>query len=458
MRGRLLPLAARPHVPRRTVRLRLTLLYGGLFLASGAALLAITYVLVVHNTRGFIFETRDGARSTVLESPDDTADRPPGAQGFEARSGGPGGARRLSPEQLREEERRVAEQEARAREQRANVLDQLLVQSGIALGAMGLASIALGWIVAGRVLAPLRTITAGARNVSATNLHDRLALDGPDDELKELGDTFDALLERLEAAFQSQRRFVANASHELRSPLARQRTVAQVALADPDATAESLRAAHERVLASGAQQERLIEALLTLTRGQAGLDKRESFDLATVTDQVVLARQPEAERLGVGLHATLAHAPADGAPRLVERLVANLVDNALLHNTRDGRVEITSQTRAGHAVLAVVNTGPVVPVTAIDQILQPFQRLGADRTGHRDGLGLGLSIVKAIADAHGAILAVHPQASGGLRIEVSFPTARGNIQGASDHEPSSTPDRQAASQTRAQTKAPPGRP
>jgi signal transduction histidine kinase len=421
MRARFLRLAARPHLPRRTVRLRLTLLYGGLFLASGAALLAITYVLVVHNTRGFIFQAQDGTSSTVLESSDETADRPPGARGFEARSSGPGGARRLSPEQLREEERKAREQEAQAREQRANVLDQLLVQSGIALGAMGLASIALGWIVAGRVLAPLRTITAGARNVSATNLHDRLALDGPDDELKELGDTFDALLERLEASFQSQRRFVANASHELRSPLARQRTLAQVAISDPDASVESLRAAHERVLASGAQQERLIDALITLTRGEAGLDRREPFDLATVTAPLVDARRPQADLHGLDMRATLDPAPVEGDPRLVERLLENLLDNALRHNAPEGHVEVTTTTGGDHTVLSVTNSGPIVPEATVDQLVEPFRRLVPDRTTHGKGLGLGLSIVDAVATAHDATLTLQPRPEGGLRVDVRFP-------------------------------------
>jgi len=418
MRARFLRLAARPHLPRRTVRLRLTLLYGGLFLASGAALLAITYALVVHNTRGFIFQTRDGTSTTVLESPDETADRQPG---FEARSSGPGGARTLYPEQLREAERKAREQEAQAREQRANVLDQLLVQSGIALGAMGLASIALGWIVAGRVLAPLRTITAGARNVSATNLHDRLALDGPDDELKELGDTFDALLERLEASFQSQRRFVANASHELRSPLARQRTLAQVAISDPDASVESLRAAHERVLASGAQQERLINALITLTRGEAGLERRDPFDLATATAPLLDARRSEAELCGLDMRATLDPAPVEGDHRLVERLIANLLDNALRHNAPDGHIEVTTTTNGDHTILSVTNSGPIVPAAAVDQLVEPFRRLAPDRTTHGKGLGLGLSIVHAIATAHDATLTLHTRPEGGLRVDVCFP-------------------------------------
>jgi signal transduction histidine kinase len=422
LRDRLTRLAGRPHLPLRTVRLRLTLLYGGLFLASGAALLAITYVLVVHNTSGFIFQGRDGRSGAVLVSP---KEKPRGASdaGSLQQSGGrPAGARDLSPEQLRAQVRQL---EAQARGQRESVLDQLLVQSGIALGAMALVSIALGWIVAGRVLRPLRTITTAARDISATSLHERLALDGPDDELKELGDTFDALLARLAASFESQRRFVANASHELRTPLARQRTLAQVAIGDPDATVESLRSAHERVLASGAQQERLIEALLTLTRGEAGLDKREPFDLATVTEQIIVARRPEVERRDLDLQEALSPAPAQGDPRLVERLVANLLDNALRHNVPRGYIEVATGTEAGHAVLSVRNSGPIVPAEAVDQLVLPFRRLAPDRTAHRQGVGLGLSIVQAIASAHDATLTLQPQPAGGLRVKVSFPNSSG---------------------------------
>src|SRR5262249_15128067 len=224
-----------------------------------------------------------------------------------------------------------------------------------------------------------------------------------------------------DASFGAQRQFVANASHELRTPLARQRVLSQVALADPDATAETLRAAHERVLAAGAQQEQLIEALLTLARGQAGLGTREPFDLAEVAGRVLRARRPEAELRGLDLHAALSAAPAAGDPRLAERLAANLVDNALNHNAAHGHADVATQTRDGKAVLTVVNSGPVVPPAEVDPLLPAFQRHGADRTGHRTGLGLGLSIVQAIAAAHGATLAIHPRPGGGLQAEVTFP-------------------------------------
>jgi signal transduction histidine kinase len=327
------------------------------------------------------------------------------------------------------------------------VLDQLLVQSGIALAAMSLASIALGWIVAGRVLRPLRTITTATRDISATNLHLRLALDRPQDELKELGDTIDELLERLEASFESQRRFVGNASHELRTPLARQRTLAQVAISDPEATVDSLRAAHERVLASGAQQERLIEGLLSLTRGEAGLDRPEPFDLASVAERVLLAREAEARQTGLDVRAALYPAPVAGDLRLVERLLENLVDNALRHNVPEGRIEVATKTEAGRAALSVLNTGPIVPAGAVDQLAQPFRRLAPDRTTRGEGVGLGLSIVQAIATAHDAALTLHPQPEGGLRAEVNFPnpSTRPDSQIRSSISRSSTPNRRADS-------------
>jgi signal transduction histidine kinase len=194
-----------------------------------------------------------------------------------------------------------------------------------------------------------------------------------------------------------------------------------VALADPDGDYESLRAACERVLASGARQERILEALLTLSRGQAGLDKREPFDLATLAGHVLHSREADAQDRQLTINTALAPALASGDPRLAERLVANLVDNALRHNTPGGYIEIVTGTKNSRAVLAVTNTGPVIPAAAMDRLVHPFQRLSVDRTGHGEGLGLGLSIVQAIAQAHGAALTIRPQPSGGLHAEVSFP-------------------------------------
>jgi len=271
------------------------------------------------------------------------------------------------------------------------------------------------------VLRPLRTITSAARDISATNLHQRLALGGPDDEFKELGDTFDGLLGRLEQSFQSQRQFVANASHELRTPLARLKTLAQVALSDPDASVESLRAAHERVLAAEQQLEGLIGALLNLAGSERALDRREPVDLTAVTQEVLAGRRPEIEHRDLQLNATFGPAAVDGNPQLVERLVANLIDNAIAHNLAGGRIDVATATEAGQAVLSVANGGPVIGPEELDRLQQPFQRLGAARTSHGDGHGLGLSIVHAIATAHGASFTVHPQPAGGLHVTVRFP-------------------------------------
>jgi signal transduction histidine kinase len=281
-------------------------------------------------------------------------------------------------------------------------------------------SVALGWFIADRALRPLRTITTAARQISAASLSERLALAGPRDELTELADTIDQLLARLEAAFNAQRQFIANAAHELRTPLARQRVISQVALADPGATIESLRAAHERALASGVQQQQLIDALLALARGQAGLDKRESIDLADVAAQVLAARQPEIDERHLKLHAMLSPAPAAGSRRLAERMAANLIDNAVRYNLPGGQIEVVTRTSDSRAVVSVANTGPTISV-AVDRLFQPFQRLAADRTRADGGLGLGLSIVQAIADAHNATITARPNPGGGLIIDVTFP-------------------------------------
>jgi signal transduction histidine kinase len=383
---RLAAMAWRGRLPRHTVRLRLTLWYGGLFLAFGTALLAVTYVLVV---QAFVGNT---AGNAFCQGPH-----------FRCRAIG---ARQALALALRDH---------------ATVLHELLTRSEVALAVMTVLAVALGWIVADRVLRPLRAITATARQISAASLHERLALSGPDDEFRELGDTFDGLLARLEASFNAHRQFIANASHELRTPLARQRVISQVALSDPGATIESLSAAHQRVIAAGAEQEQLIDALLTLARGHAGLDKREPFDLAAVTSQVIAARQPEAARRDITLHAALAPAPTSGSPSLAERLAANLIDNALRYNLPGGRVHVTTGTRGSRAVVSVANTGPAIPANAVDRLFRPFQRLAPDRASSGEGLGLGLSIVRAIADAHRASITARPQPAGGLLVEATFP-------------------------------------
>ena len=219
----------------------------------------------------------------------------------------------------------------------------------LVLTAIG--SAVLGWFAAGRVLAPLRSITSTARMISAGSLHQRLAIAGPDDEFKQLGDTLDELLARLEASFESQRRFVANASHELRTPLTVERTLLQVALSDPNASAEELRATCEEVLAAGAEQERLLESLLTLASSERGLELRERLDLALIAGHALLVAEPERKRRSLELTTELATAPTIGDPALVERLVANLIDNAVHYNAAGGRIEVRTEIDAGDALL-----------------------------------------------------------------------------------------------------------
>jgi signal transduction histidine kinase len=397
----------RDRLPKRSVRLRLTLLYGSLFLASGAGLLAINYILVKRQYTGqFFFSTVGGdpGASIVAGSVQGSSVQAPVPDPFSGV---------ISKQQLI----------AGAQNTSTAALHQLLYQSGIALAIMAVVSIWLGWLIAGRALSPLRTITNAARDISASNLHRRLALEGPDDELKQLANTFDDLLGRLEKSFDAQRQFVANASHELRTPLTLERTLVEVALADPNATVESLRATCERVLAAGVQQERLIEALLTLSRSQRGLDRREPFDLAVIAGDLLEARGPDLAERGLHIDATLKPGPASGDQRLGERLVANLVDNAARYNVPNGRIEVATTTRAGRAVLTVLNTGPMVAAADLEQLCQPFRRLDRAGDGDEDGLGLGLSIVQAIAAAHGASLATRARANGGLEIEVTFPHA-----------------------------------
>ena len=231
----------------------------------------------------------------------------------------------------------------------------------------------------------------------------------------------------LEASFESQRRFVANASHELRTPLAAERTLLQVALADPGATAETLRSACEQLLSLGAQQERLIDALLTLASSQQGIERWEPVDIAAITGNVLAARGEEAMRRGIRIDAAVGPAAAPGDPRLVESMVANLADNALRHNVTGGSVEVGTSMTAGLASLWVANTGPVIPAAEVDRLFQPFQQLGADRVS-RDGdggdggggHGLGLAIVRAIAIAHGAVLTARARPGGGMEIKVDF--------------------------------------
>jgi signal transduction histidine kinase len=395
------------RLPRRTVRLRLTMLYVGLFLASAACLLVITYLLTAQHLPSVTTYRYSSIGNDVVIA-NGTAD--PGCPGL-AMTAFP------SPQQATSCMDYLAQQNVNLR---SHTLSELLLVSGIALGIMAIASVGLGWLMAGRVLSPLRTITATARRVSARNLHERIAMTGPDDELKELGDTFDQLLGRLEASFRAQRQFVANASHELRTPLARQRTLLEVALRDEHATITSLRAACERALAAGEQHERLIAAMVTLARGERGLDRFDPFDLADIAEDALLARDDGDD--GLTVSAELDPAPTLGDPGLAERLVANLLDNAIRYNEPGGQLAISTGARSGRPFLAVSNSGPPVPADQLGRLFQPFQRMSTVRgAAAGDGLGLGLAIVSAVAVAHGAELLAQPREQGGLNIEIVFP-------------------------------------
>jgi signal transduction histidine kinase len=294
----------------------------------------------------------------------------------------------------------------------------------VAVAIMALFSLALGWLIAGRFVRPLRAIITTARDISASNLHRRLGLRGragQGDEFTELGETLDDLFTRLEASFDSQRHFIANASHELRTPLSAGRALLQVAITDPEPSLATYRSTCEELIELSDQQERLIAALLTLANSQRGLGQPEALDLGDIARKAVLARQLEAERGGVHLTTTLAAAPATGDPSLAESLVINLIDNAIRHNRPGGRAEITTALTDSGAALTVSNTGPLIRPDEVDDLFQPFRQLGTERIRHGAGHGLGLAIVRAIADAHGAALTASPRPQGGLEIEVIFP-------------------------------------
>jgi signal transduction histidine kinase len=425
--------------PQTTVRWRLTLLYGGLFLVCGAILLTVTYVLVDHapvsrDPNGLFVQGRPvtqppaGAGRSVTQ--------PPGATSF-ARPGnaslpGPGTATKARlgkdfaqlPDRIKQvlgsSEGQLAIRIVGAK-QRVADLHQLIVESSIALAIMAIISAALGWVVAGRVLRPLRTMTAAAQQISEANLHERLALEGPRDELRQLADTIDRLLARLESAFDAQRRFVANASHELRTPLTAARALLEMVMSDPHATVETYRTTCQQVLEESEQQEQLIDSLLALAHGERGIYRRSLLDLSAVAEDALCGYRARAGERGLRVETVLAPAYLSGDRRLVERLVANLLENALRHNVPDGRVSVGVRGDHGAAELLVTNSGPVVPAEEIPRLLQPFQRLGANRAGHGEGFGLGLSIVAAIAGAHDARLDVQPVPGGGLAVRVHFP-------------------------------------
>jgi signal transduction histidine kinase len=379
------------HRPRRSIRLRLAALLTALFVLLGGALLGASYALVRSNL---------------------TADH---SEAFQPDADGVGvpHAREGAADQ-----RRFAAQRQEAQDRFADeALRELTVQYLAILGAMVLLSGALGWLVAGRVLRPMSEITATARRVSKESLHERIALEGPDDELKQLADTFDSMLARLEAGFERERAFVRNASHELRTPLSVIQTEADVTLADEADDPEALRRAVTVMREAGQRSERLIDALLALARAERNDHSKTDVDLGELVRELIDDSDPD----GLRLELALRPARVLGDRQLLRTMAANLIDNAVRHNTADGWIEIRTDAAGEKARLEISNSGAVITGEAAASLTEPFRRLGSARTG--DGLGLGLSIAASVAQAHAGQLAIHPLRRGGLQVSIRLPAA-----------------------------------
>jgi signal transduction histidine kinase len=397
-------------VKRRTLRARLTLLYGGLFLLAGAALLGVTYLLVRHSLDAQL-TTETDARLGALRaeaSAGEGGDQVVLANGETVPLGDLVDDVRADQERLRDA-----------------ALDSLLAQGGLALVGVGAVALALGWLVAGRALRPVHTVTETAQRIAnaggaGRGLHERIALAGPDDDVRRLAETFNSMIEHLDRSFDGQRRFVANASHELRTPLTLNRALVELAVTEPDATDDTKRLGRA-LLDVNERHERLIDGLLTLADSENAVTERTPVDLAEVARHVVELVTGGAD--GLDVRTALDQAPTAGDPVLLERLAQNLVDNAVRHNRPGGwlAVETSTSPADGRAVLTVTNTGPDVPAYEVESLFQPFRRLGGDRVGPDRGFGLGLSIVRAIATAHDGWVRAEPRPGGGLTVTVTLP-------------------------------------
>jgi len=386
---------------RSTIRMRLTALYAVAFFLAGAILIALTYAYLAQSLHN----------------------RPAGAQGIVQQFLNERGVRnRPVVDNLF---RAIAAQAERDREE---TLRGMLVWSLVSLGAVGVAAGGFGWLLAGRALAPLQNVTATARRVADRSLHERIALHGPDDEIKELADTFDAMLERLDRAFDGQRRFVANASHELRTPLAINRTLIEVALDDPDVPAAT-RNLGETLLEVNRRNENLIDGLLVLAKGEQRLETHARVDLADIAHRAITTADPAARQAGVQIHSDLLHAYVIGDPALLERVAQNLVDNAVRYNVAErGWVHVSVTGDSRYSRLVVANSGPVVPAFELGGLFEPFRRLASSeritdggQAASSRGAGLGLSIVRSVATAHGGDVRAEARLDGGLVVTVTLP-------------------------------------
>jgi signal transduction histidine kinase len=397
--------------PRWTARLRLTLWYGGLFLLAGLVLVATSYLLV----RQRLLPPNGGVKATSVQSPIVVCSQPEGCQtlppGVDLSTPDATGGYQVSGRQI------IALKNSVLSQAMGTFLQTML---GV-LGLTALGSLGLGWLVAGRVLRPLQQITATAQRLSERTLDQRIALDGPDDELKELADTFDRMLGRLDAAFDAQRRFAANASHELRTPLAITRTEVDVALADPDTSPAELRAMAKRVRDATQRSERLIEGLLTLARSERQPRVWEPVDLADAAAQALEHARREDGAAALRVVSGLRVAPVEGDPALLERMVANLVENAVRHNQPDGWLEVTTGISDGRVFVNVANGGRAIPADRVESLFEPFRRLHGRVASPAAGAGLGLSIVRAVARTHGGNAHARALPDGGLEVTVRLP-------------------------------------
>jgi signal transduction histidine kinase len=394
--------------PPLTIRTRLAAIYGGLILATGFALLTVVYLLLRRNVdaKAESIEAELAKKSAAGQVPGAGDTLGPAGKG--AGGTGPGG------NGLGGNGDKV---DIVASQSGYDTLQHLVVVSGISLAGFALLALVVGWWMAGHVVAPVHRITSTARELSWQNLGARIRLAGPRDELKELADTFDAMLARLEAAFESQRRFIANASHELRTPLGIQRTVIQLGLADP--SPEELARVRGHLLDANRRTEHLIEGLLLLAQCESGLPHRTPVALGELVGEVVTDHSAAAAAAGVDIRAHISAATVAGDRVLLGQLAANLVRNAIRYNHPGGVVDVSVEPGG----LVVANTGPRVPVDRVDELFEPFTRLGARRSGAAEGAGLGLSIVRSIAHAHEGTVAAVARAGGGLEVRVSLPAA-----------------------------------